>query len=1775
MKRVPAIVALVLLAGTFIPALADFPIRQSATQDWLPAVAYNSSDHEYLVVWAEEVNLGPMWVNSVRGQRVGEDGTMIGNSFLIFPIAVNPAVAYNSGANEYLVAGNPGGGFIGQRVSNSGTLIGDATTLLNDVSDARILYNSINGQYLFVGAVLEEMPTGSGYYNIKISSRRIGPDGQALGSPLLVENISHGYKPPQAAFGVAFAPLQSPETPTGRYLLAVGRGLLLVLLNSDGAPIDAVYDPAHPGVRYRYVPFIPGSPTGGEFHVDVAYGARSGYSMSGSAFLVVWSDQNNKWQSQAWSGIWGGFVDATKIEYTSTDPVVNNAFPISAIADHWAYDEHVESWRPKAAYNSISQKFYVAWRETPGTNPLNNTTVNHIRGSYVFEKVPATNEIISSTGGTEDPRYPALAASTTSTNALIVWQDARNYGSANWDIYGNVQKVSDPAEALPLEVTNTLDAGTGSLRQAMLDANARAGRDTIRFNIPGNERHTIRVLAPLPSLTESVVIDGYTQPGSGLNTNPLSNGCNAVLMIEVDGTDAGLYTPGLTLLGGGSTVRGLVINRFGDAAIVLAQAGGNVVEGNYIGTDVSGILRRDNRTGVFVDGTADNRIGGTSAAARNVIAGNKSFGVEIMHGGASGNLVQGNYVGVNAVGNAALGNKGAGVWIWDAPGNTVGGSESGAGNLIGGSGYYSAGSFSRGYGVSIAGDTASGNLVAGNLIGTNASGDDSLANTQDGISIESRGNTVGGTEIGARNIISGNSLGGIYIRGDGNLVQGNFVGTDITGTKAIRNYAGISVNVGRDNIIGGHTPGAGNLVSGNSNSGIAIGSFGATGNRVEGNLIGTKADGTSPLGNGGEGVAASVWADANTIGGAVDGAANIIAFNGRDGVLIAADTTGNRVSRNSIYGNGGLGINLLGGVEDSKGVTANDPGDADKGPNGLQNYPIIAAVEGGDFLWLSASLNSTPNSTFTLEFFATPPGNPPSYGEGQKFLGYTQITTDGAGNASFSATIGTPVSDGWSITATATDVGGNTSEFSPYLTILTDPLPLEVTNTLDAGPGSLRQAILDANARAGKDTIRFNIGGIGPHTIRPLSPLPTITGSVVIDGYTQPGSSVNTNAFSSGNNAGLRIEIDGTNAGLTTSGFTLLGGGNTVKGLVINSFGEAAIVLAQAGGNVVEGNYIGTDVSGMFRRDNMTGVSVEGSPGNRIGGTSAAARNVISGNKDQGVYIERGEASANLVQGNYLGVNAAGNAPLGNKGPGVWISQAPKNTIGGSVSGAGNLIGGCGYGVTIEGDSATGNLIAGNLIGTNAAGDDSIANTMNGISITSSGNTVGGTENGARNIVSGNSRAGIYIGQHGNVVQGNFVGTDITGTKAIRNATGIQINYGRHNIIGGQTPAARNVASGNLQGGIFIGGDSNVVQGNFVGTDITGTKSIPNDMGILISWSRGNLIGGRTPAAGNVVSGNRDSGFDLTHPASSGNRLEGNLIGTKVNRTSPLGNGGDGVVVRWGANGTKIGGPTDSAANVIAFNGRNGVLIAADTTGNRITHNSIYGNGGLGINLLGGTEDSKGVTANDPGDADWGPNGLQNYPILNAVEGGDFLWLTGGLNSTPNSTFTLEFFATPPGNPASYGEGDIIVGHIELTTDATGNASFSTTIGTPVSSGWSTTATATDMGGNTSEFSPPLTITKVNSVEDGTLPRETVLQQNFPNPFNPSTTIRYGLPNKTAVQLSVFNTLGQQIAQVVNGEVEAGYHEVRFDATGLSSGVYFYRIQAGEFVQTRKFLLVR
>ncbi|MGI8957283.1 MAG: beta strand repeat-containing protein [Chthoniobacterales bacterium] len=698
---------------------------------------------------------------------------------------------------------------------------------------------------------------------------------------------------------------------------------------------------------------------------------------------------------------------------------------------------------------------------------------------------------------------------------------------------------------------------------------------------------------------------------------------------------------------------------------------------------------------------------------------------------------------------------------------------------------------------------------------------------------------------------------------------------------------------------------------------------------------------------------------------------------------------------------------------------------------------------------------------------------------------------------------------------------------------------ITVTGTGDSiavdGSVTLREALTSANNNAnvnadvvavgayGTDTIAFDISGSGVRSITPLSALPDITGPIVIDGYTQPGSIANSLAV--GNNSNHLIELNGN--GAIFKALIITAGGSTVRGLVINNFNGngngVAITLQTGGGNTVVGCFLGLNAAGTAAATNRDfGVDIESSPNNNIGGMSPADRNVISGNIT-GIQINSPASSGTTIQGNYIGTNAAGTAALTNSGVslsdrGIGVNYSGgasfNLTIGGSTVGARNVISGNASAnialsnLTITGIVPAGCVIQGNYIGTNAAGTAGL-NFGTGISLTRFTNVaIGGTGAGQGNVISGNSGAGIDIANGdgptgaGNTIHGNLIGTNAAGTAAVPNIVGVSINGGQNNTVGGTVPGARNVISGNSNYGLGIisgGGPdvtANLVQGNFIGTDITGTTKIGNGAsGVIVLGAYGfvvqgtNTIGGLVAGARNLISGIAGDGVAI---ASASNTLvEGNYIGTDVTGAGNLGNDGYGVTMSAADNNT-IGGTVAGAGNVIAFNGStfrpSGGVGVLGGTGNSIFGNSIFSNSGgdpafsnpgLGINLFSNGE-LGGVTPNDLGDADTGPNNLQNFPIITGLTSASgSVTLTGTLNSEDDKTYRLEFFANTNVDLSGYGEGQTFLGFKEVTTDGSGDASFSASfpvVGNPVAF----TATATDPDGNTSEFSAAFTTKLLN-----------------------------------------------------------------------------------------------
>ncbi|HEY7036707.1 MAG TPA: hypothetical protein VH482_35595, partial [Thermomicrobiales bacterium] len=524
--------------------------------------------------------------------------------------------------------------------------------------------------------------------------------------------------------------------------------------------------------------------------------------------------------------------------------------------------------------------------------------------------------------------------------------------------------VASIAAANTYTVTTTADSGDGSLRQAILDANANPGADTIHFNIVGSGVQTFALVSSLPAISEALTIDGYSQPGASANTNPPNQGSNAVILVELNGQEI-LNLIGLTVGATGVQIRGLAINRCSTGVRVTTGGTGTILGGNFIGPSAAGTASPGPQTlGIQVqNGAGIVGIGGVNPADRNVVAGNST---------------------------------------------------------------------------DISLESGMGHLVLGNLIGTDASGarriPSSLPSGKGIASSAASGVIVGGPTDAARNVVSGEDIYGI-VAGPGMTIQGNFIGTDVTGTVPISNVAGIEINAANVTV-GGSAPGAGNVIAaslGNPPSiqgGIFFFGGGGSGAVIQGNFIGTDQTGTINLGNRLYGIYQPFGA---TIGGTAPGEGNVIAFNGGGaGIRIAGGAVGNRIRGNRFFDNGTVAIDLDNSSGSSTGPTPNDPGDADTGGNNLQNYPIVTSVDYGASTMVHANLNSTPSMIFDIDFFANPTclDRPPLYVQGYDYVGSTQATTDGSGNATIDFVLPVVLQAGQSVTATATDPGGNTSELS-------------------------------------------------------------------------------------------------------------------------------------------------------------------------------------------------------------------------------------------------------------------------------------------------------------------------------------------------------------------------------------------------------------------------------------------------------------------------------------------------------------------------------------------------------------------------------------------------------------------------------------------------------------------------------------------------------------------------------------------------------------------------
>jgi parallel beta-helix repeat protein len=1197
-----------------------------------------------------------------------------------------------------------------------------------------------------------------------------------------------------------------------------------------------------------------------------------------------------------------------------------------------------------------------------------------------------------------------------------------NAGSVNGPdrLVRGFELLEDRSLLAVLTVTTTDDAGPGSLRQAILDANSASEATEIRFelvnngsnlvsdvdaDLPGGDLSAdvfvIRPLSPLPPLRNPsfpTSIEGPLMPFDAEVQNP--HGPDLVL----DGSLAGSGAHGLVLETNSHSVRNLNIQRFsGDGIAILGWS--NSIYNCYIGTDATGTRAIDVTSGASTGNGSDGisvsggfNLIGLDEGFGNIISGNNEAGMNIGGPNAVNNHVGGNRIGTTADGSEALGNRTWGIILHNgANSNFIGvrhfdlTREWFAGNVIAGSGWSN---------VSV--QLADDNVFAGNLIGSDSSGTRFLGGGAFWITSGSQRTRIGTDSDGDFDSAEGNLLAtGLDITAGSNrtVVTGNRIGTNLYGDAALQgvingNLRGgyIHVNDSADNQIGSSLPGAGNIISGSPISGITIVGANATHNRVEGNLIGVDVTGTSAIANGGSGIFIQD-APGNVIGGNSPAMRNVISGNTQHGVYI----TGQHATSNAVIGNyigtDSLASKAIGNK--GAGVFVNAPANQVGGAAAEQRNIISGNLQEGVALWGEAAQGNSVE------------GN---------YIGL--------------------------------DVTGSVA--------IANGLPVF------QNPG-VRVGALSSN-----NTIRGN----------------------VISGNDDDGVSVDNGAFSNlilenriGTETSGTIAVPNTRFGVILQADAH---NNTVQNNVISGNDNTGVVIAGSAGttgNRVVGNKIGVDSSGTVALANRgDGVSIGDVPGNIIGGVNSSDRNIIGANTGSGVRIGRQNAFDNQVVGNWIGVGGDGTMPLGNGGSGIVIEQARSNIIGGDSPGMRNVIAdNQGTGVYIAGQTATANRVSGNWIG--VVGDGTIGRGNRGSGIVldrASNNTIGGESADARNIISANAESGIVVaGSEAtqNRIVGNYIGSDVTGNLRLGNlGNGVTV-AAPDNRIGGTLSGSGNLISANGEFGINVQGvTGTAIQGNRIGTNASGTAGLGNRASGIVVFGSETTIGGAAPGAGNLIS---DNDFGVFVQGTSGVVIQNNMIGTDITGQAGLGNTVDGIRLTIAATGTTIGGVQPFEPNVIAYNGSAGIW-ADDSAGgsNRIRGNSVFANGGLGLDL--GT---LGVTANDPDDNDAGPNGLQNFPVLTAASV-DEQTTIGTFQGKPLTRYDLDFYANIQRDPANHGEGQTWVGTESITTDANGFAVFSAFLRWLPESGVFLTATATETEtGNTSEFSafysggPPLEVT--------------------------------------------------------------------------------------------------
>ncbi len=1216
-----------------------------------------------------------------------------------------------------------------------------------------------------------------------------------------------------------------------------------------------------------------------------------------------------------------------------------------------------------------------------------------------------------------------------------------------------IEQLLDRTLPSSFSVLNLNDSGMGSLRQAIVDANAHLGPDLISFGVAG----TIQLSAgALPAITEKVDINGTTAPGFA---------GTPVVAVNFNQLGGLVFNPGSV----GSALRSLSLGNANGVGVEINGGGSMIVVGNYIGVALDGTTVAGNGgNGLGLNGSTGNTIGGTVAQDRNIISGNGNNGIDL--NGSFRNQIVGNFIGTDAAGTLDVGNAGNGIQVRaGAAGNAIGGLQ---GNVISGN---------AGNGILLNGG-ATRTSVSGNTIGLTSSGTAALGNTLDGVKLKnSDHNLIGQSDpvsgvtynnstsvptqpvSGWQGIRESDTSGQYLISGTSQTSGLIFDGTiEGVGTSFVVNYP----NAANTSVYGPDNLGGGVL--------RLVGSYRTTETTavtVNGFLFeGTTADLSNPANYRTLDYPGAVYNYAHsTMGGLsvgnydspVDhgtaslplGPGHAYLYDVAAGAFLT-DVVFPGSKSNTAYGiwyNGGTSYTICGGYS-LDAVNNFDNQDRALGHGYLVDYDSATGIfsnwasyddpNGTNLVTHFEGISSVEKGVYTLNADTAQTG---STNPGQGSWVAVRRNSDGSFGKSEWVALNYPGVDPTANITSSNSVSGN-----QVIGIVVGPqggIPFQATVNI----GFQLSNVIGGNGGDGISLYGANNNQISTNHIGT-----DVTGTLVL-GNARNG--IMMTAGASGNLIGGAV----SNGNDPTGGvFVRPPLGNLISG----NNGNGVFIRGEATQNTLSGNFIGTAASGNSALGNSRdGVALLNANGNSLLGCTIQDNpfvyyNVISGNGANGLRVT--SSNNTTIQANFFGMGANNNTAVGNALNGVVVEGTSADTVMGGPIPLGNVDAANGLNGIVVRDSASGFTSYNTFCGLAAFSDSlSFGNGLNGMLIT----TTGANILIRTNVVTCNGNNGIEISgaAHGVRVVGNIIGLNTDGLVAMGNLNnGVEVSGNASNIvIGGPQPTFNivpyNFISANGGNGVAITGlahDINI-NSSHIGTDIAAVKALGNaHAGVYLgAGTHATTVGSTKADFRTIISGNLSNGIEMQ--STSNNTVIGTVIGTDSTGLLALPNGANGVLLSNSSNnliGRLPGSTSGTPANTIAFNAANGVLIDSGT-GNGILGNAIFSNILLGIDL--------------------GPGANQNLaaPVLTSVTTSpQGVLVAGSLTATPNSAFTVEFFASDT-NTAS---GRYYLGSQIVSTNGVGSVMFSFTGPLPPQGNSFITATATDAQLNSSEFSLPL-----------------------------------------------------------------------------------------------------